>query len=87
MTTELSLSDLQQRVVIKKCQVAKKTIEVMQNRLMIPSRGWMNKMLRLNLVQVSIPLVIGVSCLNLENILHYNFSIYSKTIKSLTLKK
>jgi hypothetical protein len=70
MKTELSLADLQQRTAIKKCQAAKTTIEVMQSRLMIPSRGWLNKMLRLNLVQVSIPLVIGVSCLNLENILH-----------------
>ena len=56
MKTELSWADLQQRTVIKKCQAAKTSIEVMQNRLMIPSRGWMNKMLRLNLVQISIPL-------------------------------
>ena len=70
MKTELSLADLQQWAVIKKCRAAKTAIEVMQSRLTIPSRGWLNKMLRLNLVQISIPLVIGVSCLNLENILH-----------------
>lgn len=56
--------------VTEKDKAAKTTIEIMQSRLMIPSRGWLNKMLRLNLVQISIPFVIGVSCLNLENILH-----------------
>jgi hypothetical protein len=50
-------------------------IESALSRQMIPSRGWLNKMLRLNLVQVSIPLVIGVSCLNLENILHYTLNL------------
>jgi len=58
------------RQVPKIYQAAKTTIVVMRIRLIIPSRGWMNKMLRLNLVQISIPLVIGVSCLNLDNILH-----------------
>lgn len=43
MKTELSWADLQKRTVIKKCQMAKTTIEVMQSRLMIPSRGWMFK--------------------------------------------
>ncbi len=43
MTELLSLAGLQQRVVTKKCQAAETTIEVMQNRLMIPGRGWMLK--------------------------------------------
>jgi hypothetical protein len=43
MKTELSLADLQKRTVIKKCHMAKTTIEVMQSRLIIPSRGWMVK--------------------------------------------
>ena len=43
MKMEPSLVDVQQRAVIKKCQAAKTTIEVIQNRLMIPSRGWMVK--------------------------------------------
>ncbi len=44
MKTELlSLADLQQRTVLKKCQADKTTIEVMQSRLIIPSRGWMLK--------------------------------------------
>jgi hypothetical protein len=66
-------------------QVAKKTIGVIQSRLMIPCRGWINQVLRLNLVQVSIPLVIGVSCLNLKNILT-PLSIYYKTVKYIDAK-
>ncbi|ELS33116.1 hypothetical protein FEV09_08890 [Pseudanabaena catenata USMAC16] len=41
--TELSLADLQRRAVTKKLKAAKTTIEVMQSRLKIPSRGWMLK--------------------------------------------